>query len=541
MASPEKTDVLIIGGGIAGISTAIELLSQNRKVWIIDRDIEENFGGLAKESFGGMFFVDTPTQRKSGFEDSPELALEDWMSVADFDREDEWPKAWAKQYIYNCTSQVHDWLKPLGIRFFPVVHWVERGMERRGNTLPRFHMVWGTGYELIKVLIKHLQHHPNAENNLKLSFGYKVEELLSDNQRISGAKGIIEEHDEAFEIQAETTVVATGGIGGSIEKVKENWYKPWGEPPHEILNGAHEFGDGTLHDAVQKRGGNITHLDWMWPYAAGVRHPRPKRKNHGLSLVPPKSAIWVNFKGERIGPRPLITGYDTRFLVEQICKQEKKYSWQVLNLKIAHKEFAISGAEFNTAIRDKSYFRFFRSILFGNKELVKDMLDNCEDFVFANTIEELAAKMNALTESDDVNTETLKAAVADYDMEVEKGADGTDDEQLEKIAHARKYKGDKVRTCNFQKIADPKAFPLIAIRETIVARKTLGGIQTNLECKVLSKQGKPMDGLYAVGEVAGIGGGGMHGKGTLEGTFLGGCILTGRIAAYAIAGKKLIN
>ncbi|MCP4457735.1 MAG: FAD-binding dehydrogenase [Cytophagales bacterium] len=541
MTSSEITDVLIIGGGIAGITTAIELLNHNTKVWIVDRDIEENFGGLAKESFGGMFFVDTPTQRKGGFEDSPELALKDWMSVAEFGEEDEWPKAWAKHYVYNCTSQVHDWLEPLGIKFFPVVHWVERGMEKRGNTYPRFHMVWGTGYELMKVLIKHLIDHPKSNENLKLNFGYKVEELLTDKNRISGAKGIIESSGEAFEIHAETTVVATGGIGGSIKKVKDNWYKPWGEPPKEILNGAHQFGDGILHDEVEKRNGKVTHLDWMWPYAAGVRHPRPQRPNHGLSLVPPKSALWLNYVGERIGPRPLITGYDTRFLVEQICKQKKKYSWQVLNLKIANKEFAISGCEFNTAIKDKSYIRFIASILFGNKKLVKDMLNNCEDFVVANSIEELAGKMNELTESDDVDVAKLKEAITNYDNEVDKGPDGTDDEQLKKITHARTYKGDKVRTCNFQKIFGKKAMPLIAIRESIIARKTLGGIQTDLDCKVLSNQGKPIDGLYAVGEVAGFGGGGMHGKGTLEGTFLGGCILTGRIAAYAIANKKLVN
>ncbi len=541
MNSKETTENLIIGGGIAGITTAIELLNHGEKVWIIDRDVVENLGGLAKESFGGMFFVDTPQQRKAGIKDSPELALQDWMSTAEFGEEDYWPKAWAKQYVYHCTSQVYQWLKPLGLKYFPVVNWVERGLDKQGNTCPRFHIIWGTGFELIRVLVNKLMKHPNADDNLKLNFGYKVEELLSGSNKILGAKGVIESTGEAFEIEAKTTIVATGGIGGSIEKVKENWHKSWGNPPEKILNGAHKYGDGLLHDEVERNNGNLTHLDWMWPYAAGINHPRPHFTNHGLSLVPAKSALWLNYTGERIGPKPLISGYDTRYLVEQVCKQKKKYSWQVMNMIIANKEFTISGAEFNIAIREKSYMGFFKTIIFGNKALVKDMLDNCKDFVIANTVEELAVKMNALTGENDVDVEKLKTTIANYDAEVAKGNGNTDDEQLVKLAHAREYRGDKVRTCNFQKIEDKKALPLIAVREHIVSRKTLGGIQTDLDCKVLSKQGEVMEGLYAVGEAAGFGGGGMHGRGTLEGTFLGGCILTGRIAAYDIAGKKLIE
>jgi predicted oxidoreductase len=539
--SNQSTEVIIVGGGIAGITTALELLEFGKKVIIVDRDIEENLGGLAKESFGGMFFVDTPEQRRGGIRDTPELAYEDWQNVAKFSETDHWPKKWARTYVYNCTDKVYRWLRKNGVKFFSVVHWVERGLFTPGNSYPRFHMVWGTGYELSRVLTERLLSHPNAKANLTIHYEHKVEALIEEGDRILGVRGIDEKSGQPFEIMAQATVIAAGGIGGNIPLVKKHWFKPWGEPPETILNGAHKYGQGDLHDQVARVNGNITHLDKMWPYAAGIHHPEPKREDHGLSLVPPKSALWLNFKGERIGPMPLMTAYDTRYLVEEICKQEKKYSWQVLNLKIAYKEFAISGSEHNKAMKEKNLLGFLKTILFGNKALVNEMLENCQDFVVANTIEELAEKMNALTGDNDVSVANLKRAIGTYDANIDRGPKFFNDEQLRRIAHTRSYRGDKVRTSKFKKINDPKAMPLIAIREFILSRKTLGGIQTNLESQVLNKNATVIDGLYAVGEASGFGGGGMHGQGSLEGTFLGGCVLTGRIAAHSIAGKKLID
>lgn len=540
MVGEYQADVIIVGGGIAGITTAIELLSFDKQILIIDRDTEKNFGGLAKESFGGMFFVDTPHQRKSGIKDSPEQAFKDWCSVANFEDLDVLPKQWAKTYVYNSTSKVYNWLREKGISFFPVVHWVERGLFKPGNSVPRFHMVWGTGSELIRVLIKSLFSHPNASTHLTILYEHKVDELLAKASNILGVKGVNESTGIEFKATGDCVVVAAGGMGGNIKKVREHWYKPWGKPPEVILNGAHKYALGILHDAVESKDGVVTNLEKNWLYAAGVNHPRPTKEGHGLSLVPPKSALWLDYMGRRFGPVPLIAGYDTRFTVEQICKQEKKYSWQVLNMKIAYKEFAISGSESNKAIREKNWIGFIKTILFGNKELVHDMLDNCIDFVTANTIEELVVEMNKLTGIKDVQLEYVKEAVENYDGQIDRGLKFHNDDQLRRIAHTRRYRGDKLRTCKFQKIVDPKAGKLIAIREHILSRKTLGGIQTNLDCKVMGLNGKPMEGLYAVGEVAGFGGGGMHGEGSLEGTFLGGCILTGRMAAYAIAGKKLI-
>ena len=264
-----------------------------------------------------------------------------------------------------------------------------------------------------------------------------------------------------------------------------------------------------MHDAVEKIDGNVTNLDWQWPYAAGVRHPRPKWKDHGLSLVPPKSALWLDHTGKRFGPTPLITAYDTRWTVEEICKQEKKYSWQILNMKIMIKEFAISGSESNEAIRDKNLFKFLKDILFGNKKLVNDMIDNCPDFVTATSLEELVKKMNDLQGTDDVKLEHVKESVLQYDEAIDRGPNFHNDEQLRRIAHARQYRGDKVRTCKFQKIVDSSAMPLVAIRESILSRKTLGGIQTDLSGRVMSKpmngKSEPIPGLYAIGEAAGFG------------------------------------
>lgn len=541
-----KADVVIVGGGIAGIVTALELLNHGKSVVLLERDREEEFGGLAVWSFGGMFFVDTPEQRFGGIRDSVDLALRDWHAVAHFGPEDYWPKKWAEQYVNQCTPYVYRWLKAHGIRYFPVVHWVERGHFQPGNSYPRFHMVWGTGHGLAKTMIGHLLNHPKRGTHLQIHFNHRMEEFLVEGGRVTGVRGRMEGGDERpFEAYGDVTVAAAGGMGGNIERVRQHWYKPWGEPPEIILNGSHIYSDGLVHDAVERINGNLTHLDKNWPYAAGVHHPRPRHKDHGLSLVPCKSALWLDYTGKRFGPEPLVTGYDTRHLVETICAQEKKYSWQVLNMKIAYKEFAISGSESNEAIRDKNITKFLKSILLGNKELVHDMIDNCPDFVTANTIEELVAKMNALHGTGDVRLENVRDAIERYDAMARRPAKYHDDEQLRRIAHARQYRGDRVRTCKFQPIYDEKALPLIAIREFILSRKTMGGAQTDLTGKVLTKpvQGNQqvIPGLYAVGEFAGFGGGGVHGIGALEGTFLGGCTLTGRIAAADIAGKKLGN
>ncbi len=537
-----KADVIIVGAGLAGIITATELLNQNKKVLLIDRDVEEELGGLAKWAFGGMFFVNTKHQRRNGIKDSIDLAMKDWFSYANFPKEEYWGKKWAEQYIHLCTDHAYHWLRQQGLDFFRVLNWVERGLNQDGNSVPRFHMVWGTGWELVRVLNQKLLQHPQ-NHNLQLLYQHRVTDLLGNAEGVRGVAGVDERTQTEFEARADIVVVATGGINGSIEKVRKHWYKPWGTPPEIILNGAHKFALGDLHEATEKIKGSVVNLEKQWNYAAGIRHYKPRKKDHGLSLVPPKSALWLNYQGKRMGPNPLVTAYDTRFLVERICQEPKKYSWQLLNRKIAFKEFAISGSEHNEAFRDKKFFPFVKNVLLGNKKLVNKILDECEDMIAADTLEELVDKMNVLQGNQDVHLDYVKQAVRAYDQAIDQGTP-YQDQQLQRIAHARQWRGDKVRTCNMQKIGDPTAGPFIAIREFILSRKSLGGIQTDLQCRVLTladPEGfqEPIPGLYAVGEAAGFGGGGMHGYRSLEGTFLGGCVITARVAAAAIDDKKL--
>lgn len=539
-----QCDIVIVGGGLAGIITAYELLGSGKKIVIVDRDKDENFGGLARWAFGGMLFVDTPHQRRMGIRDSYEVARQDWFSFAQFDEGEHWGKLWAEQYLHLCTDYGYRYLRDNNVNFFPVLNFPERGLYVPGNSLPRFHMVWGTGWGLVNEFIRRLHIHPKKEN-LQLIFNHRVTGIAVENKTIAGVTGVHENTGEPFEIRADQVVIASGGINGSIERVKTHWYKPWGEPPETILNGAHYYAVGDLHDAASRVNGNVVNLDKQWNYAVGIRHYAPQVQDHGLSLVPMKSTLWVNYEGRRFGPMPLVTPYDTRFLVERICQEPIKYSWQILNAKIAYKEFSISGSEHNVNMRDKKFWKFIYGMLFkGNKELVHKIADRCEDVIMADTLDELVARMNALTGEKHVKKEYIEQAARKYDAEIERGEKYFQDEQLIRLAHLRKYIGDRIRTCKFQKILDPQAGPLIAIRSFILSRKSMGGIQTNLRGQVLTipdAEGRQeaIEGLYAVGEAAGFGGGGIHGYRSLEGTFLGGCVINARVAAAAIQGKSL--
>ncbi|MBO6826720.1 MAG: FAD-binding dehydrogenase [Sneathiella sp.] len=531
----DRYDVIVIGGGIAGIVTALELAEKGRSVLILDRDEGEKFGGLAKESFGGMFFVDSPIQRKAKINDSQELAWQDWQNFADFDTDDHWPRVFAKTYIERSIPDLFEPVTQRGIEYFPVVNWVERGMYVPGNSVPRFHLVWGTGHELATVYIRHITPHIKS-GKVAVKFRSHVTELIFEAGRVSGVRGNDEGTNIPFSEHSEIVVVAAGGINGNDGKVKKHWQSAWGGPPETILNGSHQYADGGMHDEVKRLGGSVTHLNRMWNYAAGVHHPRPRKPRHGLSLVPSKSALWLDATGRRFGPEPLVSGYDTWELVRRVSQQaSNKYSWAVMNRKIALKELAISGAESNPAVRDKKKLAFIKTVLFGNKPLLEDMLDNCVDFITAGSVTELAEKMTAFGEVP-IDAEGMAADIAAYDAQLDRPFNLRNDDQIRRIQHLRQYRGDRVRTLKEQKILDAKALPLIAIRQFVISRKSLGGIQTNLEGQVLNPDGYPVEGLYSVGEAAGFGGGGMHGKRALEGTFLGGSILTARYAANAING-----
>lgn len=530
-----RADVVIVGGGIAGIVAALELLEKDKSVLILDRDEEGKFGGLAKESFGGIFLVGTRQQRRGGIQDGPDLAFADWTATAHFGPDDEWPRRWAEGYVNECREEVGEWLQSKGIRFFPIVHWAERGLFQPGNSVPRFHMVWGLGHGLALRMIALLRSHRNADR-CRVLFRHRVTELFAKGADGPGCAGVREETGARFEARGESLVIASGGMNGDLDRVRRQWPADLGRPPETILSGSHRYADGSLHDRIQGLGGNLTHLDKTWNYPSGLHHPQPDKPQHGLTMVPPKSALWVDYTGRRFGPVPLVTAYDTRFIIEEICKSERKYSWQIMNWKIARKEIAIQNSDFNPALRDKKFFQFLKLTLFGNPGLVRHFQDYCVDFVTAENLGELVDKMNALCGDDAVDESVLRRDIERYDANIDRGPKFFNDEQLRRIAHARRYRGDRVRTCKFQKILDPKAGPLIAVREFVIARKSLGGIQTDLDCRVLKPDGQVLSGVYAIGEAAGFGGGGVHGKGALEGTFLGGCVYTARRAARAIAG-----
>lgn len=537
-ASRRETEIAIAGGGLAGIVAAYELLDRGRRVLLIDKDSRENFGGLAKESFGGIHLIGTPHQRRLHIHDSPELAWRDWQSVADYGQCDDWPRAWGRFYCENSREYIFEFLDQKKIEFLPLVNWPERGIHAPGNSVPRWHIVWGTGHEIIARLLAALDAHPRR-THLDLLFDTEVSGVEMTDGRATGLYGRAIDGGDV-RVKAEHVIVASGGIcGGDLSCVCANWYKPWGDPPRKLLNGAHRYGDGMLHTQVAALGGAVTHLDLQWHYAAGVHHPAKRRPDDGLSLVPPRSALWLNARGERImHPGPMPVYGDTRHLVASVLAQPGQYSWQVMNWKIAIKELAVSGCDYMTAFRYKKKLALAASLFFGNKDLVERLIRDCpDDFVVADHLDDLMERMDekslyGLT----IDRARMAATVRAWDDMIERGPAYFNDEQLRRIANARAYRGDRVRTCKFQRIVDPKARPLIAIREFILSRKSLGGIQTDLQCRVLrAADGQPIPGLYAVGEAAGFGGGGMHGKRSLEGTFLGGCVLSGRLAGRGMA------
>lgn len=524
-------DTIIIGGGLAGLVTAYELLKSPYQggILIIDQHPSSHIGGLARQAFGGMLLVDTPLQKLNRITDCTELASQDWHSFAEFTQNDHWPRQWAEHYIQS-SPQLWQWLVNLQLRFFPVVQWVERGLYTPGNSVPRYHILWGTAARLIAQLTAGIKQH-NSKQQLTYKYRHEVKQVSRD---VSGNYEVyaVTKENQPCRFHCSRLVIATGGITGNLKKVKAHWLNL--NIVNYMLNGSHPSANGDMHDQVSKLGGEITHLDKMWNYAAGIHHPSPEFPGHGLSLIPARSALWLNAKGERIGPEPLITGYDTHFLCKQVAKESAGYTWQLLNYRIALKELAISGAEHNPSLRDRKLIQFLLENLRGNHQLVKYLVNQSADVVTAHTVTGLAEKMNQASGDSYINSKTLTHTINNYDQNIMRGKHFYNDDQLRRLKQLRNWRGDRVRTCRIKPIDDKKAYPLMAIKLHLISRKTLGGIQTNLCSQVLQQNQQTVTGLYAVGEAAGFGGGGMCGKRSLEGTFLTGCILTAINAAADI-------
>ena len=545
-----QTDVIIIGGGLAGLVAANELIEKGKRVIIVDQEPEQGLGGQAFWSFGGLFLVDSPLQRRLGIKDSYELALSDWMGTAGFDREeDHWPRKWAEAYVGFAAGEKYSWLRKKGIRFFPIVGWAERGgygAIGHGNTVPRFHVTWGTGPGIIAPFVDAVKE-AEKKGILQIKYRHRVTNLLISNGKITGVSGSVLEESFVkrgekspeivigdFTLNAGAVIIASGGIGANHELVRKNWPSRLGKAPTKLLSGVPEYVDGRMLAIAQNAGGNIINPDRMWHYTEGIKNWDPIWKDHGIRILPGPSSMWFDALGNRL-PVPLFPGFDTLGTLDYIMKTGFDYSWLILNQKIIKKEFALSGSEQNPDLTNKDYKQVLGRA-FGKKAPgpVEAFKEHGEDFIVRNNLEDLVEAMNQLSEGLHLDYAKIKAELIARDMQTENKF--CKDFQITAIRGARNYIGDKlIRTAPLHKILDPSAGPLIAVKIHILTRKTLGGLETNMSGQVLSANGNPIEGLYAAGEVNGFGGGGMNGYRALEGSFLGGCIFSGRVAGRSAA------
>lgn len=543
-------DVIIVGAGLAGLVAAAELVEAGKKVVIVDQEPEQSLGGQAFWSFGGLFLVDSPEQRRMGIRDSYELAHDDWMGTAGFDRaDDHWPRRWAEAYLGFAAGEKRSWLKQRGLKFFPVVGWAERGggnATGHGNSVPRFHITWGTGPGVIEPFIQRVREAEKA-GLIGFRFRHRVSELVKAGGVVTGVRGEILEESSVergrkssrgkvgeFELKAQAVIVASGGIGANHQLVRRNWPARLGDAPKNMISGVPDHVDGRMLGITEAAGGRIINPDRMWHYVEGIRNWAPIWTDHAIRILPGPSSLWLDARGKRLPP-PLYPGFDTLATLTHIMKTGFDYSWFILTEKIIRKEFALSGSEQNPDLTGKSWRKVLQRATSGIPGPVRAFMDKGEDFIVERDLGLLVERMNRLAGGEPLLTrEQIEREIRARDRQLENPYGK--DMQVTALRGARAYIGDRlIRTARPHKMLDPENGPLIAVRLNILTRKTLGGLETDLDSRVLDAGGQPVPGLYAAGEVAGFGGGGMHGYAALEGTFLGGCILSGRSAGRAAA------
>ncbi|MFI7001055.1 FAD-binding dehydrogenase [Nocardia sp. NPDC050175] len=549
-----QADVIVVGAGLAGLVATHELVKAGRKVLVLDQENRNNLGGQAFWSLGGLFMVDTPEQRRLGIKDSYDLALQDWLGSAGFDRDDEdrWGRQWAQAYVRFATDEKREYLHELGLRVTPLISWAERGggfADGHGNSVPRFHLTWGTGPEVVRVFAE-----PVLEGERKglvgFSFRHRVDELIVEDGAVVGVRGsVLEETDlergkassrnifGEFEFRAKAVIVTSGGIGHNHELIRRNWpTERLGKCPETMISGVPAHVDGRMLGITESAGGAIVNRDRMWHYTEGINNWDSIWPDHGIRIIPGPSSLWFDANGKRL-PAPCFPGFDTMSTMKEILATGYDYSWFVLTQSIIEKEFALSGSEQNPDITGKDLkFTLKSRLAKGAPGPVEAFKQHGVDFVVADNLRELVAGMNKIARGPQLDYDALEQQIVARDREVANKY--SKDSQLMAITNARQFLGDKVsRVAKPHRILDPKAGPLIAVRLNILTRKTLGGLQTNLDSQVMRPDGTEFPGLYAAGEVAGFGGGGVHGYNALEGTFLGGCIFSGRAAGKALAAK----
>ncbi|MFP5309924.1 MAG: FAD-binding dehydrogenase [Actinomycetes bacterium] len=546
-------DVIVVGAGLAGLVATAELADAGRTVLLLDQEPEQSLGGQAFWSLGGLFFVDSPEQRRMRIKDSLELAMQDWMGTAGFDRaEDHWPRAWAEAYVHFAAGEKRSWLAAQGMKWIPVVGWAERGgygAIGHGNSVPRFHLTWGTGPGVVAPFERRVREHVGT-GRVRLCFRHRVDELVVTDGAASGVAGALLAPDDCergersnrdevgeFSYAAQAVIVTSGGIGGNLELVRRNWPTDRvGPMPDDdnVVVGVPDHVDGRMQLITEDAGANMVNRDRMWHYVEGVRNWDPIWTKHGIRILPGPSSLWLDAEGRRL-PVPLFPGFDTLGTLEHILSTGHQHSWFILTRRIIEKEFALSGSEQNPDITGQDLRQFLRSRLAkGAPGPVQAFMDKGADFVVADDLDTLVAGMNGLTPEPLLDLARVRAEVEARDREIANPY--TKDLQVTAIRGARTYLGDKlVRVAAPHRLLDPDAGPLVGVKLNILTRKTLGGLETDLDARCLRPGGEPFPGLYAAGEVAGFGGGGMHGYRALEGTFLGGCIHSGRVAGRAAA------
>ncbi|MET9510613.1 FAD-binding dehydrogenase [Streptomyces flavidovirens] len=542
-------DVIVIGAGLAGLAATAELVDAGRKVILLDQEPEQSIGGQAHWSFGGLFFVDSPEQRRMRIRDSRELALQDWHGTAGFDRdEDHWPRAWADAYVDFAAGEKRAWLRAQGVRFFPVVGWAERGgydATGHGNSVPRFHITWGTGPGIVAPFERRVREGV-ARGLVQLRFRHRVTGLARSAGSVDTVTGEILEPSAAgrgtassreatgsFELRAQAVIVTSGGIGGNHDLVRANWPQRLGTPPASMLSGVPAHVDGLMLGVTEAAGGRMINRDRMWHYTEGIQNWNPIWAKHGIRILPGPSSLWFDARGKRL-PVPLFPGFDTLGTLDHIMKTGYDYTWFVLDQRIIGKEFALSGSEQNPDLTGKSVRDVIGRARADVPGPVKAFMDKGADFVVEKDLTSLVRGMNALTKEPLIDEAELRREITARDREITNTF--TKDLQVMAIRGTRNYLGDKlIRTASPHRILDPKAGPLIAVRLHILTRKSLGGLETDLSSRVLTEGGGVLPGVYAAGEAAGFGGGGVHGYRSLEGTFLGGCLFSGRTAGRAAA------